>query len=331
MNLKILVIQPQDVWHWNYDEAFIRALSNFGDVTFVAKSDYITEINEISRINLLDKYYDGGAKFNSRVDSIKIIQSCKRIQRKLKPDITIFLSYDTISMLLWRSKAIICEHNNISNTRTNIIKRYAYSLLSKKLVSVSLQNHISRFIVESCKRDSFVVHHPVKNIKLNTHDLLQIKSDKITLFFPSAGNTECGTIEVKDYLLKNKQYYGYIKGNTEEETCCYKVSKFFQNYHELMKACNYVIINDKYNYKVSGVAYEVLSLGRPIILTNSLFAEELKSQYPSLVHIINNIKEIELIKINKKMIESDFKAFKENISDTSVVNSIRKIINHVAR
>jgi hypothetical protein len=331
MNFKILVIQPQDVWHWNFDMAFIRAMSNFGDIIFLAKTGYLTEINVKTRINLPDKYFDGSSKFICRLNGIKIITNCKKIQRTVKPDITIFLSYDTISMLLWRSKSIICEHNNISNTRTNFLKRYAYSLLSKKLISVSLQNHISRFIVDSCKRDSFVIHHPVTNIKFDTNDLIQINPDRITMFFPSGSNNECNNIVVKDFLLKNKQYFAYLKGSVEEDTYSYKVSKFFQNYHELIKTSDFVVITGQYDYRVSGVAYEVLSFGRPIIIRSSLFSEELKRQYPSLVHVIENISEITSIRINKKMMECDFKVFKENTSDASIVNSIREIINHITR
>ena len=290
MKLKLLVIQPQDVQHWNFDSLFIKAISNFGDVIFVGRSDYLTDENIKHRINLPNKFFGQGAKFNNRINNLRVIASCKKIQKRVRPDVTIFLSYDTISMLLWRSKAIICEHNNISNTRTNFLKRYAYSLLSKKLVSISLQNHIDRFIVDSCKRDSFVIHHPVQNIKNDIKHNIRKNTDKTTLFFASGGIEELDTIAVKDFLLISQQHFAYIKGNTDEEAHFYQMRKFFQNYYELMSVCDFiVVIAERYNYRVSGVAYEALSLGKPVILKKSLFSEELKSQYPDMVHIIKNM------------------------------------------
>jgi len=327
--LKILVIQPQDVWHWNFDSSLIEAISNFGDIIFVGKADYLIDENIKHRINLQKEFFEKGTKFNNRINNLRIVSNCKKIQNRIKPDVTVFLSYDTMSMLLWRSKAIICEHNNIFNTNTNFLKRYLYRLLSKKLVSISLQNHINSFIVDSCKRVSFVVHHPVKKIRGIVKNSVLKHVDKTTLFFTSVDTEGLDIISVKDFLMKNQQFFAYIKGNSDEKTRAYKIKIFFKNYYEIMDSCDFIVILGGYDYRVSGVVYEALSLGKSVVLNQSLFSEELKSQYPDMVRIIRNINEINFIKVDKKKIQSNLRLFNKNTSNVSIVNSLKPIIDHV--
>ena len=320
---KVLLIQPQNTKHWNFDRSIIDFFCRTYDVTFYAPEGYLNDIVKfnITRINISREIFTHSG-LRARLQSIKTILNINNLLKKETFDIVFFLSYDTLSLsMFWQKKAIICEHNNLDGIENRLVKRWMYKKLNKNIISIALSEHIVDYVQHNSKREVFLLNHPLPVVK--THALLCDKNpSKIVIFSPSGGNNDQISNKLKDFVRNESRYFAYIKGKKSEAQDNYLVSEYFQNYEEILESCSVVYIGGDFNNRVSGVVFEALFYGKLVVMHRNKFSLDMKRKFPNMVKLINNIEDILHIENNISLFKADYDKFLQRHSQGEIDNQL---------
>ena len=333
---RILLVEPFDHSHRQFDTFFIRCMSTCGAVTLIAHKNYIDSVKVNNRINIPQKYSSRSSRLGSLFDLICIHRFVKKILHKEQYDIVIFLAYHTMSLSLFMPNAeqvFVFEHNNIDNACGSRLKLLFYKFLSKKIIHLTLSTLARDFVCNSLGRRAFFIRHPYygeqvedKTVPLsNTHKNI-VRGRKI-IFSPSGSTLQKFNSELKDFAIcRVNDFFVIAKGEKKESGPSYSILPYFDDYENLMSKCDLVFIGMFFNYRVSGVAYEALSYEKPLISIDCPFARDLKSQYPNMVFIIDDISQIDQIEIDQKQLSKDAKRFLKEHSYHSIYSSMKAIV-----
>jgi hypothetical protein len=314
----------------------LQAIGGIGDITLIAPAKYLIECSVANRISIPESYTDEQSK--SRIgDRISQIRILKFILRKVCLDdyeVIIFLAYETISFCLcWprNRKIFIFEHNNIENSHSNIIKRTFYRYLPDSTRHFVFLPHIKEYIERCTRRKAFHIPHPhyredyyLKPDKYIASSVSKPRG-KLVIFSPSSSTPQRVQKKLKFFVSKRAdQYYAICKDTANKKTQEWKTQPFFKDYEQVLSSCDVVFMSARFDYRVSGVAYEALSYGKGTVLFDSPFARALKNKYPSLVFPIQNLEDIAMIKFNPLLMNQDHGRF---LRDHSVKAIKQALVN----
>lgn len=315
---KFLLIEPVGFQgHENFNSFFLKIFNILGQVTFIAPIGYLDACSVVSRINIPVSMGGYRTKFNARWSQVCVLRYILKKIDLDEYDAVIFLSYETISLsIVWpkNSKTFLFEHNNIDNFLCSRIKKFFYKNLSKKNVHFVFQDYIAQYLADTYGKSAICIPHPYYRTFDGAEHFLSenssLKFDYPVIFSPSSSTPDC----IQNNLKKNAQkwrtqYYIIFKGNFEEKTVGYESRPFFENYDELMQRCDFVFLGARFCYRVSGVIYEALSYGCPVILFKSPFAMELQKEYPNMVFLISSVDDIQWLVVDKEKIMEDHTRF----------------------
>lgn len=283
-------------------------------MTFVAPTGFLESADVDTRIDIPTSFFRHRTKIGARWSAIRVLSYILKNVSLENYDAIVFMGYETISFsICWHrnQKVFLFEHNNIENARGSWIKTFFYNKISINAVRLVFQDPIVKFIRETIGGDVVQIPHPyyrqdVSDSGIGPNGIVSSlrPEQPIVIFSPSNSTSQ----ETQDRLKKfvsttNGAYYATCKGCPAERTDAWEVRPFFDDYQGQMRTCDMVFVGACFDYRVSGVAYEALSYGKPIVLFDSIFARELYSKNPDIVFIIKKLEDILYIKINSKKIQ----------------------------
>jgi len=116
-----------------------------------------------------------------------------------------------------------------------------------------------------------------------------------------------------------------IKGDTNKNSEYIIERKYFKNYMLDMQNCKFVLFLGSFDYRVSGVVIEALSLNKHVVAFESKFIVEMKGKYPSMLSIINSIDDLASVdSVNLTLDHSNFLEDHSSIKMDNVFNLIYK-------
>lgn len=300
---KILAVEPVGFrGHRNFNTYLLRILQSIGNVTLVAPFGYLDSDNVNTRVNIPIKLCHNKTKIGSRWSQIRVLNYIIKNINLDNFDTIIFLAYETISFsLMWpkSNKVFLFEHNNIENIGNSVIKSYFYKHLSNKAIHLTFQSHITKYIHDNFKKNAIHIPHPHYRTDVSEsgeliEDKILCSTDNKIIFSPSASTSKALQYELMKFAKENiNTYYVICKGEPEEKTSNYEVRSFFNNYEDLMRTSDIVFLGARLNNRVSGVAYEALSYGRPLITFDCPFGRALKEKYTSLIYLFSDINNLQ--------------------------------------
>lgn len=317
--IRILAIDPVGFHgHKNLNLFFLRCLGEIGDVTFVAPSGYLKSWGSGSRIDIPEPLLLHKSKLGARWSAIRVLNYLLNNICLEDYDIILFLAYETISFSLRWPKSIavyVFDHNNIDNAVGSWIKTFFYRRISSNVVHLSFLDNISQYIRDTCGRKSYTIPHPyyrpnIDDFSDERNNKLSSLTDRKIIFSPSGSTSKLAQESLKNFVTGSKsRFYAICKGSPAEKEDNWEVSPFFENYDELMQACDFVFVGSCFDFRVSGVVYEALSYGKPILLLDCLFARQLQVDYHHLVFIVNDLDEISTLQPNQTKLYDDYCRF----------------------
>ncbi|MDC1089804.1 hypothetical protein OAQ01_00050 [Emcibacteraceae bacterium] len=293
MAKKILLIDPLQVdGHINFNRKLIESANLIGQTTFMSTSEYLVKLKVNNCITVSGFNSDFCSILGFRIKLILImVQVALKINKEY--DIVIFTGYENITFLivsvfLRHKKILLINHNNLDFKKSKF-KSLIFRLIPKRFAHVALEQYIVDYIRQSFNKTAYLVSHPyyVSREEVVAKSPESMEPFEQWIFAPSGSNnwklvdelakvtpSTIGILAKYSPLYKNYQ-----------NVC---LQRWFKYYSEYMKASDFVYIGSEFEYRVSGVLYEALSLGKKILIPDSLYAQKMRQQYPSMVSIITN-------------------------------------------
>lgn len=318
--MRILAIEPAGFQgHKNFNSFFLRCLKSTGHVTFLCPTDYLESHLADSIIEIPETILRHNSKIGARWSAIRVLNYIFQNVRLDEYDAIVFLAYETISFSVrWppNLKVFLFEHNNIENCLGSWIKTFCYNRLPRNAIHLVFQHKIAKYIRDTCNRKVFRIPHPYYRKDVNdsggcsTTDIPTSSHNQKIIFSPSGSTPSRVQEELMNFASStNGAFYAICKGTSDKRAAAWEVSPLFKDYEELMRRCYIVFLGAHFSYRVSGVAFEALSYGKPLVMIDSPFAQEMQVDYPHLIYPIKHVNDIKDLVIDHEKAKKDHHRF----------------------
>lgn len=262
-------------------------------------------VNDTIDYEIPDKYFFEAAKDFIKIKSkiyFRVLEMKKwvwllKLIRKIKPNLIIISSYETITFAIFsrfiRAPIMVFNHNNIDEICVSKIKRVFFRCIAHNVTHVVFEEYMRDYLknVIKIKNNIIVLPHIVKENKLDEE--MYRETDKLVLFAPSSSNDSSviNDLRNKEEMLSEKSIFIIAKSSFCLDGRNIILKDYFNNeeYDQYMKTCTavYAPLPNTFNYRISNVINEGIAYGKPIITSNTKYTKFLKENYSSLVYILN--------------------------------------------
>lgn len=328
----ILVDHLSPAGHKKFDAIHIKALRDLGHELFLVGNPGQFENEALLRsipdvvIGTFPKwtcYLRPFRPITERVMGYIRLLWLQRFLNKIDYDALIFLSYDVLSLFLFRLKGnvFLINHNNISQINDSKLKLALTKCLPNNYTHIALSETMRQRIAELL---------PGRRVELIPHGFLDcvgsvsrplfLEQEQLFLFCPVNSNYDKALLQkilnsfiVRDYL-KNNNIYLYIKKNIEYSNDCEyirRVTSYLttEEYNYMLERSLAVVLpySKEFKYRCSGIFFECVSKDKAII--SSDIPDMVAYSYygkiyffnnaDSFVHSMTQLKQMNSTKVNK--------------------------------
>lgn len=325
--------------HINSNRYFLGHISKYWQTYFLCEEKYQKDFDDISPLRILNFsksvtrrqthsmfYYFG---------KLKQIHELNKIVQILKPTFVLFICYEPISLQYFRysfGEVFLFEHNNIDIIRKDWKRRLLFRFIPERFVHISYEKYISNFIKVHFRKRNTEIPHPYYAIgRQQTFPLDEIRStNREVIFAPSGSAANIVLNELISYAKEQNEFHFVLKGELAVENDDYTIKPFYKSYAKIMSNSAYILSTVDFEYRVSGIIYEALAMGKTVVGLDTKLHREIKGQYPNMVHIINSVEELRglsklLKKRNKSNILADQKRFYDDHSNETIALALKSI------
>jgi hypothetical protein len=292
MKKKLLVVDPlSERSHYSFNIEFISLLKDFNVDWVCSKS----EGNKHSRMKalftfsdfLINKKYRAFYSIGQSIILFFVLINCVLHGKRR----VLFVSYELSSMLVFsyffallRIKVYLVEHNTI--VPNSKVKSLLFKLLNKRVLHICLAPYIQGFIESTYGKKAISIWHPIpyyekKYVNQNTTP---------DFFMPSSTISKKMKSEIFNVFKRNSQYNLFAKGTSQNTGMQSNiiVKPFYHDYIEKIISSTFVIIPQRFEYRVSGVFFEALSGSAIILLDDCIFGRAMKCAYNNRVVLVKD-------------------------------------------
>ena len=249
------------------------------------KSHYKKEV-DVNYYNdffgLKNKYF---SIFSFLFYSLLMIIKCKKNNGKC----LVFLSYNANVMflvtwiaILFNVRILCFEHNTVPKPSESNLKKIAQRLCSKKLLRICYMPAVVE-LYEKLGQRAVYIPHPIINVEVSCNPVNYSKSYKYKVFCPSAQ----GKIsKVKSLAENNKNVLFIVKCKEPVSIDNIVSERFFDNYYDIMYACDFVYLPVEFDCRVSGPFYEAIGFNKKVLVEPCGFSEYVSHEFQGMV--VNN-------------------------------------------
>jgi hypothetical protein len=332
---RILAIEPAG-FHSSLNGFLLRCLRTIGRVTFIAPAGYLESCPVDRRLDIPAPLLRHTTKLGARWSGMCVLQFIRENTCLDHYDAIVLLSYETIALFArWprNRKVFLFDHNNIDNIRGSRIKSFCYRHLPRRAVHLAFQPHIAQHIRDTWGHRALLI--PLPNCRCDVTDagdcppaIASPRARGRTLIFSPSDSTPRPFLDrLKTLAVASCGAYCVIcKGAREEKTAAFETRPFFDDYDQLMRECDIVFLGMRFHYRVSGVAFEALSYGKPVVLLDSPFARVLSAEYPALVLPVDDVNDIPRVILDREKMNQDHKRFLREHSFNAVRDAMTQAL-----
>lgn len=325
MEKRVCIIDPLSPYgHKDINSVIINEISKFSIVTVLCSYGLIDQKNKkVKYIQYDDCYFKIGN--NSLINRKRLIdvlnQMCREISKN-KYDAVIFTSYEVISMYIvfnimravekgMYDKMYILNHSNIDDIRRSRVKRIAYNKLNKNITNLCYEEYIGNYIETHYNKKWKLLRHNINNFKkyygkINNEDIVDFfdadyKYISIIgeLSFKEKIFSELIELDDSGYL-QNRHVKVFIKDKkiTRKSQGVFVYNEYLSDneYSYILDKSHYVLIiydSNEYLYRISGIFFDAVTFGKPVIYSNCLFFESVYNRFGEFgIRYNGNIREV---------------------------------------
>jgi hypothetical protein len=112
-----------------------------------------------------------------------------------------------------------------------------------------------------------------------------------------------------------------------ERTAAFEVRPFFEDYEALLRSCDLIFCGASFAYRVSGVAYEALSYGKPLVCLDCTFAQKLQDNYPHMIFVIKDVNDIPNLDIDTEKVQDEHRRFLRDHAFETIRDDISRALH----
>lgn len=220
--------------------------------------------------------------------------------KKTGSEKVIFLSYEIVSFtimlnflkyFLAKNKYYVVEHNTFEPNSK--IKSFFFNLIPVNVTHIALSEYIKCEILKFNK-SCITLNHPFFDFNLSSEKCNCNECHKL-VFMPSSNVDVRVKEQIISYFADKLQYKVYVKGDSCRNFGSIVFKPFFLDYQFLIVNAHFVIIPQKFNFRVSGVFYEAIANSNAkILISNSPFAIAMKNDFPHQVYIVHDWSQLDV-------------------------------------
>jgi hypothetical protein len=172
-------------------------------------------------------------------------------------------------------------HNNLDKKG---ISRYFFQQINKRVTLIVFEKYIKEFLEKTVSNNVAYIPHPLN------YEMFGSGPKKLSNYI-FAINVDLGDPSFRDlinYAEKNDMQL-FVKSASKKDDVPKHVhiKRYYKDYIAKLRNASFIAIYAPYNYRVSGVFYECMSINKKIYFLNAstLFPIEMKKQYPQNVEI----------------------------------------------
>ncbi len=330
--MRILLADPLGaVGHRAFNDKLAEVCSRFADVTYAADAQSLDSLNKQTKLNLLKLPHWSWLKLGKAFARLHQIRKLTAIQHHLQRhtyDRVIFLAYETVSFAAaWnRNRACtLIHHNNLDELCRCPIRRHLFSGFSSPMQHFVFCDEFADMLRMKYGFSSQVIPHPYYHSSTDPPVDTKTLAPPYRIYAPSrSGYKEHGP-QLLELAHNFETIHVTLRGEHNGHGERFLMKTQFDDYHAQMQQADAIFCGGRYHYRVSGVAYEALALGKPVFLWDGPFANSLRRQFPSMVHTIQNVPQIAGIMPILSVKPTDQSRFLTNHHDQQLELLFRKL------
>lgn len=273
--------------HMNFNKIHINAFLKLGhELHLVGKSGQFSNIKESDSVfiySIPDKCYKMGTipSLSFRLQGICALLWVKKNFNISKFDYVIFLTYDVLSLVLYRfnNRVILINHNNVDQLDSSI-KLFLTKQLPSYYIHVALNEYMQEHLclLLPNRKVLYVPHGYLEPATTSKRPSFIDNNDRF-IFCPVNRNVDIGLIQdllesnsFKNYLVDNgillfvkSQLFGKSEGNIRTIEM---LSESDYNYMLCNAMAVFLPYGDEFKYRCSGILFECFSRNTPVLSTS---------------------------------------------------------------
>lgn len=325
-------------------EALLRSsvstISQFADVTLAATVRYHDHhshgLSIYQRLLLPEFGFESARQYLSGLDQIRKLVELRRHLAANSYDHIVILSYETITFsLLWnrKTRCWLINHTNLNELCHCRTRRLLFRRLdspTRHLVFCEEFADMLRMKYDFC---SEVIPYPMLRRELPPRPSVESSFEPPVkrLFVPSRHGCRDHGIQLRDLALSRNDMNVIMRGDTEFASRRLTICRQFTDYHDQIAKSDIVLCAGEYHYRVSTVAFDALSAGKPILMWDGPFANFLRRQFPSLIKTISSIDQIPELVATIAPKAVDFEAFQQIHDTNQIADRWQQLLCHTIR
>lgn len=318
--------------------SYVRSISTFANVTLAAtKRFHVQHSHGLSvdgRLILPELPFDFLRRPMIGLDQIRKVLKVRRHLSQQKYDHIVVLSYETITLSLFWNRQTPCwvvHHANLDELCHCATRRLLFSRLQRPTRHLVFCEEFADMLRMKYNVAPEVIAYPATSLS-NSQSVNRVTNDqRVTqatrVFVPSRQGCKEHGKALRDLALGRNDLNIIMRGDAEFVSRKLTLRRQFIDYQRQVQQADVVFCAGRYHYRVSTVAYEALSAGKPVLMWDGPFANSLRRQFPSLVKTITRVDELPEAIAGLAPKISEIEAFSRVHQDAEVISRLRRLLD----
>lgn len=356
---KILLIEPlSPIGHRDINKVMIKLLNDNFDITYISMNDYINldEFNNIEFMGVNNKLFIQKGKITTRINYYLVLRDIFKKVKNKKYDLVLLMSYETITLSMfflihkktakYFKQIFLLNHLNIDETIQSKVKKWFFNKIPNKAVHLCYEDFITKYVQNELGKKSATIKHNLNYYKKENlehgveSDILNFVNHANKLIVsPSNNKINMEILEMiisldKEGILKTNNLQFVIKSNAikykSENLLIDNIFFTDYEYNSLIKQAQLVFLPynvNNYSYRVSGVFYDCITFGKPVLCSEMEFFRDVFKKYGDVGFMYNSVGQLEtfirdFIYINEKKYMEPIQKIQNAYSDKNVENNV---------
>jgi hypothetical protein len=315
--------------HINFNRHILGCANSLFDITLATTPDYAAHFPQANSLYSLPS----GIPLKSKG---RVFHRFNQFLRwmKLRPLLEyaqfspiFILGYEPVSAALFcpRSAAVwSIEHNTLDQVDQSHWKARCFKGLPSSWSHLVFFEYMGEFLATTFGRQFSTLPHPLIEDSGNSDGLpAGFPKGKKVIFSPSGSNDNQVLNAIAEELAGHPEFVFASKLSYSSKNEQVLSLPYFEDYAGWLRNAHAVYFSGNFQFRASGVVFDSLSVGTPVILQDSLFARNISQQYPEAVKIVENPGELFSVVFDREKVAME-------CSKLRLANSKDKIIQSLA-
>lgn len=276
--------------HTTFNKLIISSLADVADLLLVTPPGYLDDLDlPVKRATLpAGVVLQGPGRVLHRFNQIMRWRALQRILDGGEFTAVLILGYEPVTGSILAPRGVpvwSIEHNTIAQATYSRVKGFFYRRLPAGWKHFVFSDTIGDHLRREFRREGAILPHPL--LERGTAPVPVpdgFPTEGRTYFAPSRSNS---ALDLTNLAIPEGCQLA-TKGLPVQTVPRLIVQRYFDGYEGWLAHSHAVFFSGDFEYRVSGVAYDALSHGTPVIMTPSSFARTMHRDYPQAVKIVES-------------------------------------------